>query len=43
VERILTAVTSLRQQGREAMEYLTQACQVVTSEMMSESLIPNSS
>jgi transposase len=43
VERILTVVTTLRQQGREVMEYLTAACAVVQGESRSICLLPDSS
>lgn len=43
VERILTAVTTLRQQGREVLAYLTAACRnVLVNEEVSE-LIPDTS
>jgi transposase len=38
---ILTVVTSLRQQGREVMDYLTGVCQAAISKSTPESLIPN--
>lgn len=40
VERILTAVTSLRQQKRDVMDYLTQACQARTLGQAAPSLLP---
>jgi transposase len=43
VARILTVVTSLRQQGRDVMDYLRRVCQAAISEAVPESLIPNSS
>jgi len=43
VERILTVVTSLRQQGRDVMEYLTAACASMLGESRSICLLPNSS
>jgi transposase len=43
VERILTVVTSLRQQGRDVLEYLTSACASLTQESGSICLIPDSS
>lgn len=43
VARILTVVTSLRQQGRDVMEYLTGVCQAAIGKTAPESLIPNSS
>ncbi len=43
VERILTVVTSLRQQGRDVMEYLTTACALPSGESGSICLLPDSS
>jgi transposase len=43
VERILTAVTSLRQQGRDVVEYLTAACQSAIGQPSACCLLPNSS
>jgi transposase len=43
VERILTVVTSLRQQGRDVMEYLTRACASLFGESHSICLLPDSS
>jgi transposase len=43
VERILTVVTSLRQQGRDVMEYLTRACASLLGESRSICLLPDSS
>jgi|SRR5262245_31520045 len=43
VERILTVVTSLRQQGRDVLDYLTAGCASVTQERGSICLIPDSS
>jgi hypothetical protein len=42
-ERILTVVTSLRQQGRDVLEYLTSACESVIGGSGSICLIPDSS
>lgn len=41
VERILTAVTSLRQQHRDVLDYLTQACQALTCGTTPPSLVPD--
>lgn len=41
VERILTAVTSLRQQGRDVLEYLTSACESLTRGSNSICLLPD--
>jgi transposase len=43
VERILTVVTTLRQQGREVMEYLTAACASALGESVPICLLPDSS
>lgn len=43
VERILTVVTSLRQQGRDVMAYLTAACASLLGESRSSCLLPDSS
>jgi transposase len=43
VERILTAITSLRQQGRDVLEYLTAACRAALSQPSACCLLPNSS
>jgi transposase len=43
VERILTAVTTLRQQGRDVLYYLTAVCRSVNQESGSVGLIPDSS
>lgn len=43
VERILTVVTSLRQQGRDVLEYLTRTCAPALSESGSICLLPDSS
>ena len=43
VGRILTAVTSLRQQGRYVLEYLSHACSAALGPQASRSLIPDSS
>jgi IS1 family transposase len=43
VERILTAVTTLRQQGRDVLAYLTAVCCNVFSDGVSKGLIPASS
>jgi transposase len=42
VERILTVVTSLRQQGRDVLKYLTSACASLMGESGSICLIPDS-
>jgi transposase len=42
VERILTVVTSLRQQGRDVLQYLTSACAALTQESGSICLLPDS-
>ncbi len=42
VERILTVVTSLRQQGRDALEYLTSACMSMIGESGPICLVPDS-
>jgi transposase len=43
VGRILTAVTSLRQQGRNVLEFLTEACRAALESESFGSLIPDSS
>ena len=43
VERILTVVTSLRQQGRDVLDYLTAACCAALGNGTGSSLIPDSS
>jgi transposase len=40
VERVLTAVTTLRQQERDVLDYLTEACAAATSGETSPSLLP---
>ena len=40
VERILTVVATLRQQGRNVLEYLTAACQAQLSRLPAPSLLP---
>jgi hypothetical protein len=43
VERILSVVTTLRQQGRDVLEYLTGACASALGESGSLCLLPDSS
>jgi uncharacterized protein (DUF3084 family) len=43
VERILSVVATLRQQGRNVMEYLTAACASAQGESGSICLLPDSS
>jgi transposase len=43
VERILTAVTTLRQQGRDVLEYLTAVCQAALGQPHACCLLPDSS
>jgi transposase len=43
VERILTVVTTLRQQGRDVLDYLTTVCGSVNGKSGSIRLLPNSS
>ena len=43
VERILTVVTTLRQQGRDVLQYLTTACTSALGESRSVCLLPDSS
>jgi transposase len=43
VERILTAITSLRQHGRDVMEYLTAVCRAALGRPSACCLLPNSS
>ena len=40
VERVLTAVTTLRQQGRGVLDYLTSACEAATLGALTPSLLP---
>jgi len=40
VERVLTAVTTLRQQERDVLDYLTEACAAATSGGTFPSLLP---
>lgn len=40
VERVLTAVTTLRQQGRDVLDYLTAACAAANSATAPPSLLP---
>ena len=40
VERVLTTVTTLRQQGREVLAYLTSACVAATMGVPAPSLLP---
>jgi hypothetical protein len=42
VERILTVVTTLRQQKRDALEFLTTACQNNLGQRQALSLLPES-
>ena len=42
VERILTAVISLRQQQRHVLDFLTEACQALNGETPVPSLLPGS-
>jgi len=42
LERILTVVTSLQQQGRDVQKYLTSACASLMGESGSVRLIPDS-
>jgi transposase len=41
VERVLTAVTTLRQQKRDVLDYLTEACAAAMREDTPSSLLPN--
>ncbi len=41
VERVLTAVTTLRQQGRDVLDYLTLACEAATLGAPTPSLLPH--
>jgi transposase len=41
VERVLTVVTTLRQQRREVSDYLTAACVAAIREEKAPSLLPN--
>jgi hypothetical protein len=43
VERILTVVTTLRQQGRDVLDYLTAACASATHNEVSICLLPDTS
>ena len=43
VERILTAVTTLRQQGRDVLAYLTDACRAALGDKVLRGLVPDSS
>jgi transposase len=43
VERILTAVTTLRQQGRDVLAYLTDACRAAPGGEVLRGLVPDSS
>src|SRR5215213_9815247 len=43
VERILTAVTTLRQQGRDVLAYLTDACRAALGGEVLRGLVPDSS
>jgi transposase len=43
VERILTVMTTLRQQNRDVLEYLTEACRKALSGEVLRGLLPNSS
>lgn len=43
VERILTVITSLRQQGRDVLDYLTAACASATHDGASICLLPDTS
>jgi transposase len=43
VERILTVVTTLRQQGLDVLEYLTTVCAVASVSASSPCLLPDSS
>ena len=40
VERVLTAVTTLRQQGRDVVAYLTSACEAASRDAPAPSLLP---
>ncbi len=42
VERILTVVTTLRQQDRDVLDYLTEACAAANAKRQAPSLLPNS-
>jgi len=42
VQRILTAVTTLRQQQRDVLDYLTEACAAAVCGAQPPSLLPNS-
>lgn len=43
VGRILTAVTTLRQQGRDVLEYLSEACRATLRNEAPSGLVPDSS
>lgn len=43
VERVLTAVTTLRQQGRDVLAYLTDACRAALGDEVLRGLVPDSS
>ena len=43
VERILTAVATLRQQGRDVLAYLTEACRAAPGDEVLRGLVPDSS
>ena len=43
VERILTAVATLRQQGRDVLAYLTDACRAALGDEVLRGLVPDSS
>jgi transposase len=43
VERILTAITNLRRQGRDVLEYLTAVCRAALGQPSACCLLPNSS
>jgi hypothetical protein len=43
VERVLTAVTTLRQQKRDVLDYLTEACAAAIRGDKAPSLLPNTS
>jgi len=43
VERVMTAVTTLRQQGRDVLAYLTDACHAALGDEVLRGLVPDSS
>ena len=43
VERILTVVATLRQQGRDVIDYLTAVCRSINAKVGSICLVPDSS